>query len=79
MPSPIAPITRDELTSEQKTILQKRQLEVDVRNVLSWLGEAEERSTSWHDRIPGDINSLGKLCAQYKVSIFCVYAFVFLV
>jgi len=47
--------------------LQKRQLEVDVRNLLSWLGEAEELSLRWAERVPGDLNSLGKLCAQYKV------------
>ena len=65
--SPIAPVSRDELTSEQRTVLQKRQLEIDVRNVLTWLTEAEERSVGWLESIPSDISSLGKLCAQYKV------------
>ncbi|KAF6038063.1 hypothetical protein EB796_003621 [Bugula neritina] len=64
--STISPVTRDELSSEQRTVLQKRQLEVDVRNLLSWLGEAEELSLRWAERVPGDLNSLGKLCAQYK-------------
>ena len=65
--SPMAPVSRDELTSEQRTVLQKRQLEIDVRNVLTWLTEAEERSVGWLESIPSDISSLGKLCAQYKV------------
>ena len=65
--SPMAPVSRDELTCEQRTVLQKRQLEIDVRNVLTWLTEAEERSVGWLESIPSDISSLGKLCAQYKV------------
>ncbi|XP_067943129.1 nesprin-1-like [Watersipora subatra] len=64
--STLPPVTRDELSSEQKTVLQKRQLEVDVRNLLGWLSDAEERSLKWHDAVATDITSVGKQCAQYK-------------
>lgn len=66
--STISPVTRDELSSEQKTVLQKRQLEIDVRNLLTWLAEAEELSGRWLEPVPRDLASLGRLCALYKVN-----------
>lgn len=68
--SPLPPVTREELSSEERTVRQRRQLESDVRNLLVWLDDTETRHSSWSEPLPRDLPSLGKLCSQYNVSIY---------
>jgi len=66
--SPLPPVTKDELTTEQKMVLQKRQLETDVRNLLLWLDNIEKQSSEWLSKLPNDLPKLINKCSQYAVS-----------
>ena len=66
----MSPVTSTDLTSEQQSVIERRQLEQDIRHTLHWIDKMEVMSTTHWSNPPSssDYHKLIQQCKQYNVS-----------
>jgi len=69
---PRSPVTSSELSDVHRLTVERRQLELDVKNTLDWLAKTEQAASAWARKQTAELKVLETNSREYNVSVLCL-------